>query len=258
MRTRSTFLSIVALATVITAVVSFTFVRRIARAQAKDTTALTATFRESLYDQSGTVQRAQNFFYAIRSDGSTVRGRSLSKPGNRGATEQRSIVNLSTAEEIVVDGLTQSITTIPLSKKLVEEFSRPGCTGRGESANRDTILGYEVIEVVDYSADRETRAERWLAPSLGCLALKTAYSHRTPESGSYRVVNVREALEVRVGEPAASLFEKPSGYVERAPSARRSEYYRRYPAKSPCPECVKSNDQEADEKYFGRQGDRGQ
>jgi hypothetical protein len=145
-----------------------------------------------------------------------------------------------------------------MSKKVVEGYKK--CTSTDESTNRDTILGYEVVRVVQHVGDPDNmvRTERWLAPALDCFPLKTVYSHGKSEPNSYAVVNVREALQVTVGEPAPSLFEKPPGYEERSPSDRRREYYNRYPeAAQPCPDCMKDNDREADQKYFGRQSDRG-
>jgi hypothetical protein len=227
---------------------------------AQSAAAFTATMREALYDQAGNVGRTQMFMVATRSDGSTVRQRTWRKPGNRGITEQRTIRDLTSREEIVVDGLTESITTIPLSKGLVAHYKRQGCADN-DTASGEVILGYETVKVTKESGDGNgmVRIERSLAPALGCFALRTAYSHAEPGSASYRVVNVREAIDVRTGEPDPAWFTKPSGYVERSPSARRAEFYRRYPERQqPCPECMKNNDRDADEQYYSRQasGDR--
>jgi hypothetical protein len=110
MKTRVTYLSVLTSLTTLIAAVSFTLVQKIVLAQ--DKTALTATVRESLYDQAGSVRRTRTFILAKRRDGSTVRARSWTKPGDRGVTEQRLILDLSGAEEVFIDGLTESFTTI--------------------------------------------------------------------------------------------------------------------------------------------------
>ncbi len=65
-------------------------------------------------------------------------------------------------------------------------------------------------------------------------------------------------MQVTVGEPASSLFERPGGNVGRFPSQRRHEYYERYPERPAelCQSRLQKTDQDSDEAYFRRQGDR--
>lgn len=167
---------------------------------------------------------------AKRRDGSIARMRSVPKPGKRGVAEQRLVLNLASAGEFFVGGLTQSVTTMPLSSDLVRHCKkRPECSGSVGATDEGTILGYDTFRVVEYTGGPENRlrTERWLAPALGRFELKTVYSHGNSEPDSFFIVNVREAVQVTIGEPAADLFEKPAGYVERSPSARSKEFYNR-------------------------------
>jgi hypothetical protein len=224
---------------------------------------LTATMRESLFDADGAIKVNKLYVVATRGDGSTVRKRDWSKPGG-GTIQQRRILDLTAMEEIVVDGLTDSVTTVPLRKQVVDYYRHThSCAGAAASGSipTESILGYAVVKVTEESGEAavRVRTERWLAPALGCFALRTAFSHFQTDSGSYRLVNQREAIDVLLGEPDRSLFEKPSGYLERSPSARRTEYLRRYPEKSvTCPDCMKDNDKQADDVYYSRRASRGQ
>jgi hypothetical protein len=63
---------------------------------------------------------------------------------------------------------------------------------------------------------------------------------------------------MKVGEPEASLFQRPAGYVERSPLQRKEKFNKRYPetAARSCQSCSQSTS-EAEGLYFRRQSDRG-
>jgi hypothetical protein len=118
-------------------------------ALAQDKTALTVTVQESIYDKTGSVRRTETFVLAKRSDGSTVKARSVPMPGTRGPAGQRQVLGLSSAEEVFVEGLTESITTIPLSADIVKHNKKqPQCNGVVNPA--ENILGYETVKVVKH------------------------------------------------------------------------------------------------------------
>lgn len=229
---------------------SFMLIKNVVLAQER--ISLIATGTESNYDHSGTITRTQAYFVAIRADGSTVRGRTLSKPGNRGIVEQRSIRDLSSGEEIIVDGLTESIMTTPIKPQHVEIEKRvPKCPIQ-DSTVRGSMVGYDVIRVVRDRPDpvRFVRFERWLAPALNCLALKEiTYSGST--ASDLRTASVKEVAKVTLGNPPSVLFEKPVGYPEKSPSQRSQEFYARYPERS-CPKCLLETDRLEDENYYRR------
>lgn len=188
----------------------------------------------------------------MRSDGSTMRGRRLVKPGNRGETEQRTITDLSQGKRILVDGLTDSLSTVFLSQNSVTRAK-----GRALSAcpavdrsTRSNILGYEVFRWTydQHGGGQVFRNEEWLAPDLNCLSLKTTVLAGTSES-DLRMSNVEEVIEVKRGEPDASLFAIPSTYSERSPQSVAEEFRHRYPEEPLCLKCGRS-DEALEKKYL--------
>ncbi|HEY6290188.1 MAG TPA: hypothetical protein VI455_01320 [Terriglobia bacterium] len=92
------------------------------------------------------------------------------------------------------------------------------------------MLGYDtvVVQTAKPLAPGETiERTEWRAPALDCFTLKEVSAFRQPDSRSTRTT--REALLVAEGEPSASLFEIPVGYVERTPSELFAERARRFP-----------------------------
>lgn len=244
-------LSILFLLTVGTAAISFFSVKKVVSAQGR--VALTATRRQSVYDRTGTAHLVETAVYAIRGDGSTVRAWSVAKPGNggTGTAMERRIIDLSSAEEVSIDGLTDSTTTAPIPKQALNFYRTPPKCTTDIAPMRGNMLGYEVVRNVE---DRQTstrliRTEEWRAPALDCLVLKETIFFGRTQADLY-TSNINEVLEVKIGEPSPALFERPTEYTERAPSQQSAEYARRYPA-AVCPACSKG-DQEADEAYYRR------
>src|SRR5882672_5874797 len=58
--------------------------------------------------------------------------------------------------------------------------------------------------------------EGWVAPSLGCYALKRSYD--VSESGQKGGRTTSEVVSITFGDPPAELFEVPANYTERKPS----------------------------------------
>jgi len=181
----------------------------------------------------------------------------MPKPGNRGTAEIRHINDLSKGEEIVVDGLTDSVSTLPIPRKGVEMHTKAPTCVTEDPRMRGSMLGYDVVHVVEERArtGRTIRVEKWLAPTLNCFPLKQIFYIGNTAADLY-AANVKEVTQVSIGEPPSSLFEKPVGYTERYASQRREEFARRYP-EVPIPEALRKADREDDEIYHRRQADRG-
>ncbi|HEX6879046.1 MAG TPA: hypothetical protein VF135_01675 [Terriglobales bacterium] len=247
------------LLTAAVASISFMVVQKSVFAQGQ--VALTATIRETVFQLPTTQPRlVHTLIIARRQDGSTVRVRNVSKPDNSGVAEQRYVIDLDRREQISIDGLTGSLTTIPLSYAVAEaRKKRRMCNATGDSLVRDTILGYDVVRSVQNhgATGAFVRYEEWLAPALDCFSLKTAIFHGTSDSDMH-IANLREAMQVTVGEPASDLFALPSAYVERSPLQRRAEYHARYPQTAQsCPRCLEDSDRRNNETYLERQIERG-
>jgi hypothetical protein len=221
--------------------------------------ALTATQTESVYNRAGQLKTELSSINVIgvRSDASSVLAKSMPKPGNRGVAEIRHIYDLSRGEEVIVDGLTDSFSTLPILRKGVELYKKAASCATDDPRVRSSMLGYDVVHVVEERArtGRTIRVEKWLAPALNCMPLKQIFYIGHTAADLY-AANVKEVTQVSIGDPPSTLFEKPAGYTERYASQRREEFARRYP-EVPIPEPLREADRQEDEQYHRRQADRG-
>ncbi len=211
-------ISIFSLPRVGTAAVGSVLVQTIISAQGR--VAFTAAIRDSGYDKTGKLILTTTGVYAVRSDGSTVRARDVMRPDKSGLVRQRKILDLARAEEVGVDELTQSVTTMPLRPDNMEFYARPAgkCASQDPSA-RGNILGFDVVREIQELGNqtaRTFRKELWRASALDCFPLKETLVVG-PANGAWHSTTVHEVFEVTMGEPSGSLFEKPPGYVERSP-----------------------------------------
>jgi hypothetical protein len=63
-------------------------------------------------------------FYSRRSDGSDVESRVTTGPDGK-QYEQRTVIDTAQRTRVVIDGMTESITTYPLSQARVESYKKP-------------------------------------------------------------------------------------------------------------------------------------
>ena len=225
------------------------------RAQAR--VALVATQTESGYDRAGEMKITGVSLIGVRSDGSTVLSQNLPKPGNRGVAEMRTIIDLERREEIAVDGLTESVSTVPIPLRAVEAYRKVADCTTDDPEARSIILGYEAVRTVEdrIRPARVLRIENWLAPALDCFPLRQVLS-LGKTTADLSPASIKEVTRVTISDPPSSFFETPPGYTERSPSQRRAEFSRRYPEVA-IPENLRQADQQADQVYHQRQLDRG-
>lgn len=167
--------------------------------------------------------------YARRADGSSVEIRRIVDPDGN-VREQRKIIDLVQKRQLLVDGLTESVTTYPLTgPEMAALTQEPACAARG--AERAELLGLKAVraeENVKTPKGTELRIEKWLAPGLGCLPLRervfTAHA-----GGPFQLAWEQEVTSFERSDPPAEWFEVPAGYIERAPSAVLGEFDRRFP-----------------------------
>lgn len=225
---------------------------------AQDRVAFTAMIRESAFDKSGKLVLQQIVSYGVREDGSRVSVRTLEQPGGSGTATQRRIFDLAAAEEVSIDGLTDSVTTIPLLQQSVAAYRRKAdCSSEGTELH-SRLLGYDVIRYVNdvkRAGGRIFREEEWRAPALDCFTLKKNLYLGQSEA-DLQVVKINEVIQVVKEAPAQALFERPQGYFERSPLQRRAEFQKRYPGVD-CPTCVVQSETDLDAMYYRRQNDRG-
>lgn len=151
--------------------------------------------------------------FARRSDGSWLHA--YTAVGEDGI--RRKVVEYVDLKSLVAmhsEPVTQSITTRPLSvSEIVIEAAAGFKTCDGSESGKElasaTMLGYSVVRVI--TKDSGGTEVKWVAPQLDCYPLQSEY---TALEGR-RVVDV--VTNVRAGEPEATLFQVPEGYVERSP-----------------------------------------
>ncbi len=223
---------------------------------AADNSQYTIVMNEVTFNRDGKPILSESVTYARRSDGSEVKMRSILKPDKSGYAIQRKIFNLVTGEETLVDGVTNSTTTMPMPAKALETARLSRVCTNDLNPERDQISGIDVVKVVTNIKHSTTmKIEQWQAPTLNCFSLsETAYT-TDPGGDSFRKMKTSQASKVDLGEPNPSMFEIPTSYQERRPSDLRGEYFRLYP-NEPKAACLRTTDQKLDELYASRRAVR--
>lgn len=176
----------------------------------------------------GAVVLATERHLAVRSDGSRVEPRSVVADDRR-AYDQRIIADVAKGKRIVVEGVTQSLTTTILSDMELAALRNPG--GRclyQETEPAEAIFGYRTVKTKFRSPG--LHIDSWWAPDLGCVLLKETVS-RPHADGTSRLFLTREAVAVTFGEPDPALFEIPDW-----PESTPSQVFERYRQKFNLPD----------------------
>lgn len=193
--------------------------------------AFTAVKTITSYDRAtGEIAGAEQLLIAVRSDGSRAQVRTRTAPDGT-QHEQKTIIDVTARKRLLVDGLTDSLTTYPLSEKAVLHYAVrpvPSCKGADEEAGE--MFGFPVRrrerEVND--GGDTIHFEEWVAPELNCMVMKRVVRIGEP-GGPLRLASVEEITTLTRGEPAASMFALPDRpLTERSPGEVFAEYSRRY------------------------------
>jgi len=175
-----------------------------------------------------------NYSFSAFSNGSSVEiSRRQMPDGN--LVQVKYAVDILGGKRFVADPSTNSTTTWRIPDRLLQHFSSlreygDDCTAN-PSAPHSNLLGYDVVEVKrDWQQPQRISATKWEAPALGCFALRQEINITMADGSMWK--NFHEPLIVIEGEPAASLLELPSGYVERTPSQVGAEFARKYGQKA--------------------------
>ncbi len=149
----------------------------------------------------------ENYVYARRDDGSWVKFEPFLPNGKR--LNQRIVEDYSTLTRTSIDPSMKSLIKIHYSTKDVDDLSTPPRACSDSKAAHVEIQGYDTVEVrfTEPGPGEGFPVTEWRAPRLNCFALK-----RVMVWGISTLT--REALNVKEGAPADSLFEIPSTYTE--------------------------------------------
>jgi hypothetical protein len=172
-------------------------------------------------------------FYTRRSDGSNVESRVATAPDGK-EYEQRTVIDTVSRVKVAIDGLTESITTYPLSQARVESYKKPAsnCVSEEPSPSESTLLGYRIVRrSLTLPAERYQRVETWLASDLGCVILRSeTFGH---DSQGHEVsLASKEATSITRGDPDPTLFVIPN-WQERSPSEVFAAYGAKFGTEAP-------------------------
>jgi hypothetical protein len=166
--------------------------------------------------------------FAVRGDGAIAQVTAEKLPTGEVHTGV-SLYFPATGTSVRLDSSTRSKTTMYLNANEMEDYLRqvhPGCRAMGiddapASPPQAPILGFAVKPHREQiSGDRR----EWLvAPGLDCHPLRQTLAF---SDGAH---NETVTLSVDVGEPAKSLFQIPSDYVERSPKELEALYESMFP-----------------------------
>jgi hypothetical protein len=177
-----------------------------------------ATIVRKYYTPSGIVERVSEIQYACTSHHSMVVKLRQIYPGPAEAEMYTHVTDFDKGEQIYLDPVTKSVTTMSYSQQEQASFLRGSwdetCPkpSDGETVIKDegaVMFGYRVLRLTTRFTPDWT-AERWMAPDLECFALKEIHTSKGTHNDSL-------VTAITEGEPAIELFQTPQDYVERSP-----------------------------------------
>ena len=176
--------------------------------------------------------------YAVRSDGSWV----LITYGNRAGIQShiRDIYDVVSNVHTTIEDLSKSIQTRAMSESesSVKRVSAAvSCGGKAAAQMLDFDVEYkEEKGSVDYGAEGPGTfvIKRWLAPDIGCFALKKETVSIRDKDGTVIVDTTDQAISVAF-QPVDQFFLIPTDYTERTPGEVFLELSRLYPNQFPPP-----------------------
>lgn len=162
------------------------------------------------YDD-GVKQYTHTSHIAVRGDGSqaVVDNAIMAAAGERRVT----VRDFAKREAWITSLLGRTVTTLPIAPRAVPEVHTDQCD-KGEVS---TFGPYEVRKERHLGRNEEGAVlrilERWRAPELGCVTLRTIMYNQDE-----KITHEQVATNIVIGEPDQTLFQVPQGYVERSPS----------------------------------------
>lgn len=161
--------------------------------------------------------------FGRKSDGSQARFITVPSPVGGKVGQIGNIFDVGALAERDLEPFIRSVSTYYLSHaEVTQRLESEACPGDIDSLTEHAmILGYEVVELKekhDFHAGDYVTVEKWVAPDLACFALSRI---ERLSSGPW---NEETVTSLTIGEPPESMFEVPSGYVERSPGEAAAAY----------------------------------
>ena len=184
--------------------------------------------------------------YAVRSDGSSVPIGFVNVTGRQ--SHIRDIYDVVSNIHTTIEELSKSIQTRAMSQSessLKRVSAAVSCGGAAAGKMLDFDVEYkEEKSSVAYDTDGSVTSiiKWWLAPDLGCFALKKETIWTRDKDGTLIVDTTDQAISVKL-QPVDQFFLVPTDYTERSPGETFLELNRLYPNDFPLPESTKDIDQ---------------
>jgi hypothetical protein len=215
---------------VLVSVITFAVIAALGVAQVfpRPVRTFTATVSEEHYTPGSTVPWFTfTDTVAVRKDGSHVTARHLTNPADGKTVYRLSITDIPARRSVVVDPLSESLSTRPMQQKTVDRVEVKATSGcPGQPAGR--LLGFNVNLDETHTADDTVKQDvrSWISPELDCFPLRKE-THFVAEGKED--FTVRSVSLLTQGDPPAWLFAIPNNYIERSPTDMFAEQARRFP-----------------------------
>jgi len=184
--------------------------------------------------------------YAIRPDGSSVEIGYVNVGGRQSYV--RDIYDVVKNVQTTIEELSKSIQTRAMSES-ESNFKRVSAAVSCGGAAAGQMLDFDVeYKEEKYSVDYDPNGSAtsivkyWLAPSLGCFALKKETIWTRDKDGTLIVDTTHQAISVKF-QSVDQFFLVPTDYTERSPGEIYLELNRLYPNDFPPPENTAAIDQ---------------
>ena len=162
------------------------------------------------YDETGAKKYTHTDHYAVRGDGSNamVDNSLMARTGERRVTVNDYTKRVGWGTSLVG----RSVTTVRMVERAVPAVHYEQC----DDGEVSTLGQYEVTKdrhIVRKEGDEVLWImDRWRAPELGCVTLRTVRYDKDE-----KLTHDRVATNIVIGEPDPTLFQVPAGYVESSP-----------------------------------------
>lgn len=194
--------------------------------------------------------RVWNEGFAVRADGSWVLVTFQPNIGP-GDVHVRDIYDVGRGVHTTIEDLSKSTVTRKMSAhetSLKKVEAAVSCKGKaaGQMLGFDVNYAEEESEIEDLTNGPLTsKVKRWLAPDLGCFALKKETIFTRSSTQTVTVDTTHQAISVSF-QPVDQFFAIPTDYTERSPGDVLRERSRLYPAYFP---LATTDTQAIDEAY---------
>ena len=184
--------------------------------------------------------------YAVRPDGSSVEIGYVNATGRQ--SHIRDIYDVVKNVHTTIEELSKSIQTRAMSEsesclKRVSAAESCGGTAAGHMLNFNVEYIEEKGSVAyDTGGSVTSIVKRWLAPDLGCFALKKETTWTRDKDGRLVVDTTVQAISVKF-QPVDQFFLVPTDFTERSPGETYLELNRLYPNDFPLPGDTAAIDQ---------------